>query len=73
MTKRRARLAEQGLKEASSVIVPIHREADLRALAKQWTEDHLLAREGGAGQSRDLEPESDGDASGALSDVQSPK
>lgn len=45
MTKRRARLAEQGLKEASSVIVPIHREAELRALAKRWTEDHLRARE----------------------------
>ena len=41
--RRRDRLTEQGLKEASSVIVPIHREGDLRAIAKQWTDEHLKA------------------------------
>jgi hypothetical protein len=39
--KRREKLALQGLKEASSVIVPIHREAELRELAKSWVLSHV--------------------------------
>lgn len=49
VAKRRARFLAQGLKEASSVIVPAHREAELRAIARQWTEEHLksIERKGG--------------------------
>ena len=41
VARRRARLEEQGLREVSSVIVPAHRENELRALGKRWTEEHL--------------------------------
>jgi hypothetical protein len=40
--RRRQKLAASGLKEVSSVIIPAHKEIELRTLAKSWTEAHLL-------------------------------
>lgn len=45
VARRRARFLAQGLKEASSVIVPAHREAELREIARRWTEDHIKSLE----------------------------
>ena len=44
VAERRQRKIAQGLKELSSVWVPVYRVQELREIAERWTAEHLAQR-----------------------------